>query len=239
MFAEERYCAVIIDIVKSTQMDELQRFDTQKKIENTIEMYNLKYESTLAAKIDFSGGDQLQALFLNAHDAYAFSCEFREKMFPIQFRMGLGIGNWSLRFPGDSTNKQDGTSYHNARTAYDYAYKLNKNTAFYSDCDTDAFINVLISQEYAVFNSQSTKQKKLFSIYKDIYPINPTIEREYNISTICVEKGTQKAIADKLASSRQNVNKLVRAGSIYEQRDLQGTILLLLTALFDTKGGNI
>jgi hypothetical protein len=235
MSADENYCAFIADIVKSTKMDEADRYNAQKELEASIELYNSKYNKAIAARIDFSAGDQLQALFLNPCDAYEFSCDFRERLFPIQFKIGLGVGNWSLRFPDSSTNKQDGVSYQNARQAFDYAHRLNKSIAFFSNRDEDPLINVLVSQEYAIFNSQSLPQKNMFREYKNMFPIQPAIKKDRTISIVNVNKGSQKSIAEKLASTRQNVNKLVRKGLIYEQRDLQGAIILLLAKIFEEK----
>jgi len=235
MLNDDKFCAFNADIINSKKMNEEQRYDAQIKIENIVEEFNLKNETTLAAKIDFSAGDQLQALFYNACEAYEFSCDFREKLFPIQFRFGLGIGNWSVRFPGESTNKQDGTAYHYARNALDYIHQRNKNIAFYSDSDIDAYINILVAQEYAIFNSQTDKQKLMFKIYKDLYPINPAIMKINNLATIYIDKGSQKVVSEKLVTSRQSVNKLLRSGSVYDQRDLQGAIILILSNVFNTE----
>ena len=228
MHESEKYCAVIADMVDSTKMTTQERRKVQEELQKFIDDYNIKFKSSIAVKINFSGGDQLQTLFNNAHNAYEFACDFREKMFPVKFRIGLGVGNWSLDFPGDNTNKQDGTSYRNARKAYEHARKFNKNIVLYSDSEMDAFVNVLIAQEYAIFNSQKPRQKEIFIEYKNMYPICPTIKKESDVSSIFVDKGSQKDIAEKLGVSRQNINNIVRSGSIYNQRDLQGAIVLLL-----------
>jgi len=232
MLKNEKYCAFIADIVDSTKMETHKRHNVQDKLQMAVDEYNIKYEASIAAKLYFSSGDQLQALFINAHDAYKFACDFREKMYPIQFRIGLGIGDWSLCFPGDNTNKQDGTSYHRARKAYEHVKKHNKNIVVNSERDIDAYINALIAQEYAIFESQSQKQKEVFAEYKIMYPICPIIKKESDIASIYVDKGSQKAIAEKVGTSRQNINKHVQAGSIYGQRDLQGAIILFLNDIF-------
>lgn len=231
MLDGEKYCAFIADIINSTKMNTQERHDVQEMLQEAVNEYNIKYKESIAVQLYFSSGDQLQALFINAPSAYKFVCDFREKMFPVQFRIGLGVGDWSLRFPGDNTNKQDGTSYRRARKAYEHAHKLNKNIVLNSESEKDAYVNVLISQEYSIFNSQSKKQKEIFLEYKDLYPINPTIRIECHVSTIYVAKGSQKAIADKFGTSRQNISKHVQAGYVYDQRDLQGAIILFLSTI--------
>ena len=239
MATDERYCAFIADIVKSSKMSDLQRFEAQEQLQDAIDMYNKKCEATIAAKIYFSQGDQLQALFNDAMSAYKFACDFREKLYPIEFRIGLGVGNWSLCYPGDNTNKQDGTSYRNARTAYEYAKNQHRRIAFHSSRDDDMLINTLIIQEYAIFNLQSSQQKEVFKTYKDVYPINPRMKKDNGVTVVHVDRGSQAQVAYKMGTSRQNVNKIVRTGLVYEQRDLQGSILLMLSRLFDVEGEKI
>ena len=229
MFRKEKYCAFIADIVNSTKFDTQERRNLQLQLKEVMDEYNNKYKDSILAKIYFSSGDQLQALFDNAPSAYRFACDFRETMFPVQFRIGLGVGDWSIDFPGDNTNMQDGESYRNARKAYEHARKLNKNMILHSGSETDAYVNVLIAQEYAIFNSQKAKQKEVFMEYKRMYPVRPTIKKECDVAYICIDKGSQKAIAERMGTSRQNINSHVHAGSIYNQRDLQGAILLFLS----------
>ena len=230
---DKRYCAFIADIIKSSKMDDLERFEAQEQIQSAIDKYNNEYAMNIAAKISFSSGDQIQALFREACTAYEFVCDFREKLYPIEFRFGLGVGNWSLRYPGDNTNKQDGTSYRNARIAFSYVHKNNTGIALHSGLEKDAIINVLAAHEYAIFNTQTVSHKEIFKTYKTMYPIDPSIKNEYGISVVFVDKGTQKDVAEKIGVSRQNISKLVRTGFIYEQRNLQGTIRLLLADLFN------
>jgi len=229
MLKKEKYCAVIADMVSSTKISIQERTELQLILEEAMHKFNTKYKDSIEAKIDFSSGDQLQALFNSAQNAYIFACDFRETLFPVEFRIGLGIGDWSINFPGKNTNMQDGSSYHNARKAFEYAHKFSKNMIIHSDREMDAYVNVLIAQEYAIFNTQSPGQKEVFAKYKEVYPIYPTIKKEWDVTSICIGKGTQRAIAEKLGTSRQNINKHVRAGSIYSQRDLQGTIILFLS----------
>jgi len=229
MLNSKKYCALIADMVSSTKINTQERTELQLNLEEAMSKYNAKYKDSIEAKIDFSSGDQLQALFRNAQNAYIFACDFRETMFPVKFRIGLGIGDWSINFPGKNTNMQDGSSYHNARKAFEYAHKLNKNMIIHSDSEMDAYINVLIAQEYSIFNSQSPGQREVFTKYKEMYPIYPTLKKECDVASIYIDKGNQKAIAEKLGTSRQNINNHVHAGSIYGQRDLQGAIILFLS----------
>jgi hypothetical protein len=234
---KKTYCAFIADIVESTKMKEERRRYVQEKIQDTINNYNETYKKSIAAQIYFSGGDQLQALFESVSVAYEFACAFREELFPVEFRLGLGVGDWSLRFPGDNTNKQDGTSYHNARSAYEYAHKAGKNIMLKSGRDADAYINVFASQEYAIFNMQSNMQKEVFKKYKEICHIKPAQKTETDIISVYVDKASQEKIAEAVGKSRQNVGKLLKNGMIHEQRDLQGAIVLLLSRIFDEGKG--
>jgi len=229
----ERYCAVIADIVNSKKIDNQERYNVQEKLQEAIDDYNTKLKSSILADAYFSGGDQLQVLFINAGSAYEFACDLREKMFPVKFRIGLGVGDWSLCFPEDNSNKQGGTSYYRARNAYEYAKKHSKNIVINSEKEIDAYINILIAQEYSIFNMQTERQKEVFMEYKRKYPIRPVIKNDTDVASVYVDKGSQKEIAEKLGTKRQNISNIVRAGSIYSQRDLQGAIIHFLSNLAD------
>jgi hypothetical protein len=229
MLDSKKYCAFIADMVSSTKINTQKRTETQLILKEVMTRYNAKYANSIEAKIDFSSGDQFQALFNNAQSAYMFACDFREAMFPVRFRIGLGVGDWSINFPGENKNMQDGTSYHNARKAFEYAYKFKKSMILHSDNEMDAYVNVLIAQEYAIFNSQSEKQKQVFAKYKEVYPLSPAIKKEFGVSSICIGKSNQKVIAEEFGTSIQNINKHIHAGLISIQRDLQGAIILFLT----------
>jgi len=229
MPTKDKYCAFIADIISSSKNNAEERTEIQLNLEEAISKYNKKYEDSIEAKIDFSMGDQFQALFSNAGAAYTFACDFREKLFPVEFRIGLGIGDWYLNLPGKSSNMQDGSSYRHARKAFEYAHKCNKNMIINSGSEMDAYANILIAQEYAIFNAQSPARKKVFANYKSLAPIIPVITSECGVAAIYVDKGTQSHIAAALETSRQNINQHIQAGLIYDQRDLQGAITLYLS----------
>lgn len=230
------FCAVIADIKRSTEMEIIHRFEVQKLLKEQIKEYNKQMACQLAAKIDFSGGDQIQALFCSYLDAYNFACTLREDMYPTSFRIGIGLGTWTIRVPGASTNEQDGTAYHHARKAIDRAdHKCNNSIIFHSENKMDSIINVLIGNEDRIFQEQTKKQKMISKLYSELHPINPSMEVDsQKMYTIAYRKGHYIKLAEKLGVSRQNISQQMKSGKINEQRELKAAVAILLNLCCNT-----
>lgn len=226
----ETYCAIIADIIDSRKMNVNDRKRVQEMLIGKIEESNRANDSDLAAYFDFSAGDQIQALFYRCEDAYCFAYRFREGMYPTLFRIGLGIGDWTIRYPKESSNRQDGSAYHNARHAIDSADKAtNRKMLFYSGCEIDSIVNTLIANEERIFNEQTETQRTLARIINQHQMIKPTpITNGHSFPTVSTVKGYASELAQELNTSQQNIYQNIKRGRIKEQKELQAAIILLM-----------
>ena len=223
------YCAITADIVDSKKMDTTQRFEIQNKLKQKLQESNNFYHAFLASKLDFSGGDRIQALFYSPIKAYEFFCLFRAEMDPIDFRFALGVGDWTIIMENSGTNAQDGTSYHNAARAFEKAHKENKGIVFDSNSEGDIIINVLMENEDRLFKDQSQQQKKIALLLSNLLG-------DHDSKRVNYRQGIQKEIANLLHSSAQNISQQIKRGKIYQQRELQATILLFMEKYFFQEG---
>ena len=230
MDQDKLYCAMIADIKNSKKMSISERRDVQEKLIDEIALFNKEYEQELAVPMDFSRGDQIQALFHVTLDAYKITCLFREKMFPVQFRIGLGVGDWSVRVKDGGTNAQDGTSYHRAAQAFAKAHKENRGIVFFSGEEVDAIINVLIRNEDNIFANQTDMQKKIARLY---YPQSKVEKDSFGVDSATYIGYTQKHIAKEMNTGKQNISQYVRRGRIIEQQELKSAVLILLQQHFE------
>jgi len=231
------YCAMIADIRDSKKMDIKQRKNVQEKLKLTLETFNKAHKKKLATSLDFSRGDQIQALFYSPLDAYDFACMFRAELFPVRFRIGLGVGDWAIKVKGGNSNAQDGTSYHNAAKAFEKAHAEEKGMAFFSGEEADAILNVLMTNEDRIFNCQTNLQKEIAKQCTLSEPIAPEMKRDaFGINTVFYKKGSQKWIAEHMKTSRQNISQQIKRGKIYEQRELKAAVAILLQQHCNEKG---
>ena len=234
MVGSETHCAIIADIIGSRKMSAQDRKQAQEVLISKISEYNVNYDSKLAAYFDFCAGDQIQALFYRCEDAYRFAFSFREEMYPVSFRIGIGAGDWTIRYAKESSNRQDGSAYHNARYAIDHLDKMtNRKMLFYSNNEIDAVINTLIANEERIFEEQTENQRILARIISRRHMIEPaSITKEHCFTIVNVVKGCVSNLADELDTSPQNISQNIRRGKINDQKELQSAIIWLLNQHF-------
>lgn len=231
------YCAIIADIKDSTKMDTIHRKNVQENLMIKLDEMNRTYNDKLASKIDFSRGDQIQALFYSPKEAYSFACMLRDTLYPVCFRIGLGVGDWSLKMEGSSTNAQDGTSYRNAAIAFKRAHEEDKGIVFFSGKKSDALVNVLIANENRIFNNQTDVQKKIAKLYSLSSPIGAEIKKDsFGIDSVFYEKGSQKVIAEQMQKTKQDISQQFMRARLYDQRELKAAVIALLNEYYAERG---
>jgi hypothetical protein len=231
------YCAILADIRDSKKMELSQRRAVQETLQGKLEAFNRIYQEKLAVPLDFSGGDQIQALFYSPVDAYHFACNLREALYPVCFRIGFGLGDWSVQINDGGTNAQDGTSYHRAATAYAKAHAKKKGFVFFSGGASDAILNVLIDKEDELFHHQTDVQKEIARRYFEANPIQAKLKKDtFGIDAVFFRKGPQKRIAEQMQKSVQNISQQMKRGRVYEQHDLKAAVSLLLEQQFLEEG---
>ncbi len=169
----DNYTALIIDLKKSRAYEKDDRNSIQEYIYNVIKVLNIIFKKAIAKEADFSGGDEIQALFLSCESAYLFLRMFNMLVSPVEIRAGIGVGQWDVIMRDASTTAQDGSAYHNAR----YAIENIKNTngysvLLYSGSKSDFIINSLINCTTLILNKHSEYQNELMLILELLYPID-------------------------------------------------------------------
>jgi len=237
MLEKEQYCAIIADIKDSTKMKDEQRIAVQRNLVEFVEGCNYFYKESLAIPIHLSRGDAIQALFYSPCDAYNFVCELREDFSTVRFRVGMGYGDWSIKID-DSGNihNQDGTSFQNAAVAFGNAHKNDKGIIFYSGEKIDAIINVLIENEDRIYKNQSDAQKSMAEKSLITFNIDARLGKdEFNIYTASYNDVSPTVMAEKTATTHQNVSQLIKRGKIREQRELKAAVAILMDMYFSKK----
>lgn len=165
------YSALIIDIKKSKSYDIGTRNEVQEYLMKCIKMLNDINKEVLACEVTFSGGDELQGLFLTPFAAVSYWRILELMVHPVQIRAGLGVGEWNVRIEGGTSAQQDGPAYHHARYAIEEVYKKQfQNIRIYSKSEKDVFANYLLNVSCGYKGGQNYMQNFLQLVSELLYP---------------------------------------------------------------------
>lgn len=170
------YFALIVDLVKSRKMNDDDRFDAQKKLNNAVKVINGLVIENVVKPLSFSAGDSIQGLFDNAQAAFSAYSFVENLIFPYSIRCGIGCGSINEKiinkFNTDDSNVYDGKAYHLARNAMDMAKEYTYKIFIDSELDIDKTLNILFNDDKLI--NMTPSQKAIYSLINIIDPI------EYN-----------------------------------------------------------
>lgn len=182
MKAEERrteggtdvYCALIVDLKDSRKYPPESRNELQAFLIETAEMLNEIFGLTPEGSLSFSGGDELQGLFPGADAAFLCLRLLRRIFFPIPLHAGLGLGEWTTVVPARNSYYQDGSAYHRAREAIDWAKRDTDNSALLmSGGEGDPGRNAMLNACFRLTEQNTAHQNQLSLLLEFLYPILP------------------------------------------------------------------
>jgi len=219
------YFAIIGDIISSKKLDE--RIKIQKELSSCLEEINLKYESSLAKKMNITLGDEFQGLFTDFSVILEIIHIIEIKIRPVKMRFGIGVGNLTFDLGTyDSPYNSDGQVWWNARKAIEDV-KQNKsknklmeysNIAIITDIDSfNKLINPMLGLCYSININWSEKQRQLI----DYTILNYGLNNTFSISEVStVFKQSTSTIHSKYKASKyancvsifQNINQFMIGG---------------------------
>ena len=115
MKTEEKYAALIFDVVGSRKLED--RLTAQEDMKDVTELLNYIYKDNMVKEVVCSSGDEFQGLFKNTSSAFAYIRSLQLYLYPIRVRCGIGYGTVKYLEPEWNSNYIDGNAYYNARDA--------------------------------------------------------------------------------------------------------------------------
>lgn len=192
----QHYTAIIVDIVASKRYKSIDRSRLQDHLVRCIQILNEAFASSLAKEVDFSGGDEVQGLFLDGWSAFLYCRLLGIFMLPHHLRGGIGMGEWETRVPDKGTAAQDGSVYHMAREAITRAHRLKtQSISVETRVDSSIELNLLINASVLLQRSLSSAQLDMLHIMEIMYPLNhsriidtkklrPLLAQEFGSNTV-------------------------------------------------------
>ncbi len=169
----KNYTALIIDLKKSRSYSIEDRNSIQNYIITVIQHLNTVFSHTTAREVEFSGGDEVQGLFISPEAAYLYFRMFNMLVSPIEVRAGIGVGEWNVKIEQASTTAQDGPVYYNARHAIENVKDaMGHPVLLYSGNKNDVFLNAIINTSFMLTSNHSQYQNELMLLSELLYPID-------------------------------------------------------------------
>lgn len=167
------YTALMIDLQDSRKYQVSARNAIQRYILFVLDSLNALLQDSLASRVAFSAGDEVQGLFARPEAAYLYLRLFAHLLSPVRLRAGLGYGEWNIKLEGSPTGAQDGPVYHQARQALEDAGKnADYPWLFLSGKSEDMIINTTLSSQARALYARSIPQNEVFLLLEMISPLD-------------------------------------------------------------------
>jgi len=123
------YCAIIGDLVKSKNINPIERNNLQNKLNNLLIKINNDYKNTIAAKFIITLGDEFQGLLSASYSSIEIIEKIIKELHPHNIRFGIGISDIYTDIKPEGAFFADGPAYYCARKAID-TLKNFKNLSY-------------------------------------------------------------------------------------------------------------
>lgn len=207
-FSYEPYIAIIGDIKKSKTL--IDRKLVQEKLKSILNHINQNYAEDISAKFMITLGDEFQGLLCNGKNVWNIITEIQRRMYPVEIRFGIGIGEIATDINAEMAIGADGPGYYKARSAVEFLKKKelkNKEQAS----------NVRIEMEEDK-NSAADMLNTIFSLLTVIQNGWTDRQRETIWEYEKYDDG-QKKCAERMGITQSSVQRNLHNGNYYAYRD--------------------
>lgn len=207
------YIAIIGDIKSSKKLKNRQ--DVQIQLNNILHRINQKYESAISAKFIITLGDEFQGLLCDGKNAFDIVEEIQRELYPVEIRIGIGIGEITTEINSEMAIGADGPGYYKAREAIE---KLKNNEQRNKIPSSD--IRIEIEDDT---HSISSMLNTIFSLMSVIRKDWSDRQREI-IWEFDRNKESQSKCAERLNISQSSVQRSLANGNYYAYKSAKETI---------------
>lgn len=204
------YIALIGDVVKSKEINPMEREQLQVDLASLFKDINERYKRKLVSPLTITLGDEFQGLFVEGDSMLEIIDEIRLKTYPVRVRFGLGFGTMSTAIRQEDSLGSDGPAYYCARKAIEQvkqrerAYKVAKTTIRVESNQVDkghiCLLNAALIGMCAIDRAWA--------------------EKERSIARYLREKRTQNEIAKKIKTSQANISSIIFSKNIYYYNEI-------------------
>lgn len=213
MFFDNPYIAIIGDIKKSRNQEN--RNLVQKKLENVLNHINKKYEMDISAKFIITLGDEFQGLLNNGQNVLGIIEEIQGEMYPIEIRIGIGVGTITTDINSEMAIGADGPGYYKARSAIEYLKQNEKKNRTHV-----ADIRIEMEEEETSIAEMLNAILSLLTVIKNRWTDR---QREIIWDSIKYHDGQEKS-AQRLGIAQSSVQRGLMNGNYYAYNGATSTV---------------
>lgn len=170
-YSNNSFIAIIGDIINSKKLKD--RNEIQIKLKDILNSINQDYSDDIASNFMITLGDEFQGLLNNGENAINIINQIENKMYPVEIRFSIGVGEITTEINRDFPLGADGPAYYNARKMInelkDKKNKLNiggANILISTDnIAADNLMNSIFVLCYAIKKKWSSRQKEIITAY--------------------------------------------------------------------------
>lgn len=218
-FSSKTFTAIIGDIVKSKKL--VDRKAIQERLAASLNEINIKYGETIASKFMITLGDEFQGLLHTGNQAIAIIEDIERKMYPIQIRFGIGVGEITTGINPDIPLGADGPAYYHARKMIDELKAQEKKLMV-------AKSNVRIEIE---------NHAPIADLINAIFSLNTVIKAKWTIRQREIIYAylkcdrTQSDVAYELGINRTNVQRALSGSHFYAYQQALDKVTKILASI--------
>ena len=195
------YCAIIGDLVKSKNINPIERNNLQNKLNNLLIKINNDYKNTIAAKFIITLGDEFQGLLSASYSSIEIIEKIIKELHPHNIRFGIGISDIYTDIKPEGAFFADGPAYYFARNAMDklkktknlsYAFAVRYETNDKNDDDV-LLINRMCKLIDILMTGWTTKQRETVGKMIDTAYQQNKVAEELKVNSSTVSRALQGA----------------------------------------------
>lgn len=209
----ENFIAIIGDIKQSKSLEK--RKEIQERLKVILKQINIKYQDDIAAKFLITLGDEFQGLLSNGANILKIAEEIKMQLYPVQLRLGIGVGRITTDIDPEMALGADGPAYYNARTAVNL---LKENDKKHKMVPVDLCLKTEIKD-----NGNEILVNTIFELTKVIEGSWTDRQREIIWDMLKHQDG-QKNTASRLGITQSTVQKALAAGNYYAYEKAMKTV---------------
>ena len=216
VFDFKPYIAIIGDIVDSKEI--VNRNDVQNRLAVVLNQINVDYHDDISSNFMITLGDEFQGLLSRGQDIICIIQTIEAKMYPVQIRFGIGVGDIKTDINPNIPFGADGTAYHDAR---DMIEEIRTNTGKQksSQCnikisidqfpEIEELTNAILALCTALKEKWSKRQREIIFDYFEHGDSQVNAAKRLGITQSSIHKGFASANFYTYKNSMDIVSKML------------------------------
>lgn len=196
------YVAIIGDMKASKELKE--RFGIQEQLKEVLMEVNDSFRETIAARFLITLGDEFQGLLKSANHVIEIIQLIQKKMYPVEIRFGIGIGEIRTKIDETAAIGADGPAFYAARDMVSYIHEQENKL---KNKVPDLQLSVYEEQNFAI--REINQMLQLLKVMENQW----TEKQRITIWDMMEHGGNQESCAKRMNTTQSTVARRLQDGN--------------------------